>query len=811
MVEAATRYHAFSRMACWHFPTADNFGIFPGMVRRKHSIQGQVQGVGFRPFVYRIALESGITGTVSNTARGVFIEAQGDVAAVNRFGELLRRNTPPLARVVSHTEEELETVSGETAFGIVASSGDCGNTVLISPDVATCDDCLAEMRDPTNRRYRYPFTNCTNCGPRYTITRSVPYDRDKTSMACFPLCPACREEYENPLDRRFHAQPNACPVCGPRVWTALPVRQADADVTSHPGSGSSDVSALRETALALAAGRIVAIKGLGGFHLSCDATNKEAVGTLRARKNRWGKPLAVMVPDVETAGLLAEISDAEAAQLTGRERPIVLCRRREKSSLSVQISPDTPFVGIMLPYTPLHHVLVELLREEGIPALVMTSGNRSGDPIALGNREALARLSGIADLFLLHNRDILIRTDDSVLRVDAEAGERRFFRRARGFVPEPVFLAGDGPCVLGVGPELKNTLCYTRGDQAFVSQHIGDMQNLEVAAFHEEIAEHLAGVLQVRPEAVIRDLHPDYLSTRFAEAFGRRYGVPVLPVQHHYAHIYSVLAENRFNGPALGLALDGTGYGEDGTIWGGELLFVDSAMLEHERIAHLAHMPLPGGEAAIREPWRIAQGMLWQAGIQETQARPWAWSAEFAEASAFLPQMLARGVNTPLTSSCGRLFDAVAALLGLCSTVRYEGQAAILLESAQDFSITEAYDCPLRIDAQPAVVDTVHLFLLVYADWLAGVPPGTIARKFHLGLVQGVADCVAMAAEALGIFEVGLSGGVMQNRTVDQELPAALRHRGIQPMVHTQLPPNDGCIALGQAAWGRKKLLRMRS
>ena len=799
---------------CEPLPSARVLGYphpMTDLIRRKYVIQGQVQGVGFRPFVYRIALDNAMTGTVSNTSDGVFIEVQGPPAAVEQFGCDLTDKLPPLAQVVSRTEEDLPVHEGEEAFIIVASTGSSGNTVLISADVATCDDCLADMFDPANPRYLYPFTNCTNCGPRYTITRSVPYDRDKTSMACFPLCPSCRAEYENPLDRRFHAQPNACPVCGPHVWMTTPDKgSADADGPEQ-AEVCRETEAIRQTAKALSKGRIAAIKGLGGFHLACDATNEEAVTALRTRKNRWGKPLAVMVPDVAAARLLAHVSEAEAAQMASRERPIVLCRALDAGALAPAVMPDTHYVGIMLPYTPLHHVLFHFLREFStgqVPALVMTSGNMSSEPIALGNREALRRLHGIADLFLLHNRDILIRTDDSVLRVHPETQERQFFRRARGFTPRPVFLEGDGPCVLGTGPELKNTLCYTRGAQAFVSQHIGDMQNLETYGFYQEIAAHLADILQVEPQAVIRDLHPDYLSTRYAEGLAKKRAIPVLSLQHHYAHIHSVLAENRYEGPALGLALDGTGYGEDGTIWGGELLYVDNVELEHERIGQLAPMPLPGGEAAIREPWRITQGLLWELGVFEPDTRMWTWWEEFSKAATFLPQILERRINTPATSSCGRLFDAIAAMLGVCHTVRYEGQAAIMLEKIQDFSITDGYDCPVLPDAQPAVLDTHTLFMQAYMDWCMEVPESVIARRFHVGLINGVAELTAAVSGIMGIDVVGLSGGVMQNRTMSIELPKALRERGLTPLVHTQLPPNDGCISLGQAAWGRKMLLR---
>jgi hydrogenase maturation protein HypF len=838
------------------------------LARRKFTVSGQVQGVGFRPFVYRIAADHALTGTVSNTAAGVFIEVQGPPESVAAFGHDLANKLPPLARVVSCTHEDIPVVRDEEGFRIVASGdGGAGHEVLISADVATCDDCLADMNDPANRRHLYPFTNCTNCGPRYTITRFIPYDRDKTSMACFPLCPECAAEYENPLDRRFHAQPNACPVCGPRVWYVdgaplgpTPETHPDAARDAGRPTGTPAIQAL---ARALADGRIAAVKGLGGFHLACDAASDAAVGELRRRKHRPHKPLAIMVPDLATARRIVHVSPEEEALLAGRERPIVLCRAlaglagglagglaeglvgglagtadRVKSDgvaeageapppISPLVSPDTPFVGVMLPYTPLHHVLLRLygalLPEGRAAALVMTSGNAGGEPICLGNREALRRLPSIADVFLLHDRGILIRTDDSVTRINPATGQPQFLRRARGFTPRPVFLEGDGPCVLAMGPELKNTLCVTRGDKAFVSQHIGDMHNLETLGFHREIAAHLPRILQVTPQAVARDLHPDYMTT--AEA--QQSGLPVLTLQHHFAHIHAVLAENRHDGPALGLALDGTGHGEDGTVWGGELLYVDNVALDHQRLGRLARIPLPGGDAAIREPWRIAQGLLWLLGLRESGSdggRPWPWLHRHAQAAAFLPRVLERGVNTPRTSSCGRLFDAVAALLGLCDTITYEGQAAIRLEHAQDAPnrnasiphgddhdafLTHAYPCPLRAaqdGSDTLVLDTHVLFRAVHDDWARGTPPGEVARRFHAGLVAGLADMAAAVAGVMDVPVVALSGGVMQNLTLSVHLPLALAARGLTVLTHAELPPGDGCISLGQAAWARRVL-----
>ncbi|EGJ48525.1 carbamoyltransferase HypF [Desulfocurvibacter africanus] len=766
--------------------------------RRRFTVTGQVQGVGFRPFVFRLAHDLGLTGSVRNTPEGVAVEVQGTPEAVEVFGRDLQGKLPPLARIVGLTQQELEPEAGEQEFRILASTAGHGHQVLISSDTATCADCLADMRDPSNRRNLYPFTNCTNCGPRYTITRSIPYDRATTSMACFPLCDACRAEYENPLDRRFHAQPNACPECGPKVW-----------LTDKDGRTMAERDeAMRRLAEALAEGLVCAIKGLGGFHLACDATSAMAVAALRERKNRRGKPLAVMVPNLDTARRLAEINAEEERWLTGKERPIVLLRRRPDSPLAADISPDTQFIGVMLPYTPLHHVLFHHLQGRvDLPALVMTSGNFSSEPISIGNREALRRLADIADLFLLHDRDILIRTDDSVLRV-LPTGKPQFLRRARGFTPTPIFLAGKNPSVLGLGPELKNTLCVTKDDQAFVSQHIGDMENLETLGFHHEIRQHLVSILQISPVALVRDLHPDYLTTAYAL---EQRELPVLTLQHHFAHAFSVLAEHRHQGPALALALDGTGFGEDGTLWGGEALFVDTQTLERKRLGHFAPAPLPGGETAIREPWRIAQAYLWACGITTPDKKPWPWLAEHAQASAFVARMLERDVNCPRSTSCGRLFDAVSALLGIKLKIDYEGQAAILLEQAQDQNVSaesRGYACPLLPSPlapdESTMLDTLTLFRAVHEDFQAGVPTGIISRRFHLGLVAGLAELAAALAERTGVRTVALSGGVMLNLTMSTLLPDALDRRGLVPLSHEQLPPGDACISLGQAAWGRR-------
>lgn len=760
--------------------------------RWKWIITGGVQGVGFRPFVYKAALQAEVTGQVLNTPEGVLIEVQGSRDQLRAFETGFNANIPPLARIVTWERDTAEPLPGEDAFRIVKSTGGVGHQVLISPDVATCDDCIADLRDPAGRRHRYAFTNCTNCGPRYTITRSIPYDRATTSMACFPLCPDCREEYEDPLDRRFHAQPNACPVCGPRLW-----------LTDRDGRTlAENDAAIRRIVGLLLGGSIAAMKGLGGFHLACDARSQAAVAELRARKNRQDKPLAVMVRDLDAARAFCALSSAEERLLTGRERPIVLARAREGCGLAPGLSPDTQYLGIMLPYTPLHHVLFDERQADATQpqALVMTSGNMSSEPICLGNREALRRLGAIADAFLLHNRDILIRCDDSVVR-DVD-GRTQFIRRARGYTPAPVDLAQDGPTVLGVGPLLKNTLCLTKGRQAFVSQHIGDLENLEAFGFFREISAHLADILQVQPVAVVHDLHPDFLSTEFA----RESGLPCLPLQHHFAHIHAVLAENRHEGPAIGLALDGTGLGDDGTIWGGEALLVDTRTLRHRRLGRFSQVMLPGGDAAAREPWRLARAFLHALEITAPDGRPWPWLTEFAAADAVVGQMLDRRLNSPLSSSCGRLFDAVAAMLGLRHRISYEGQAAIRLEAIQDKSEKGRYMCPMIGHDGIVELDTLKLFAQVHADWRNGEDPSRISRRFHLGLMDGLsALCVRLAGQC-GCTTVALSGGVMQNLTLAQGLPGLLEHNGLTVLVHQALPPNDACISLGQAAYGRLAL-----
>lgn len=789
------------------------------MERRLYIVSGQVQGVGFRPFVYRLALTCGLSGAVSNTPRGVRIEAQGSAAALGAFEQRLKTDAPPLARIVSLTVSPLPVAAAEGEFVIAVSQADTGggHAVLVSPDMAVCDACLADMLDPSNRRYGYAFTNCTDCGPRYTITRSIPYDRPRTSMACFPLCGECRREYDDARDRRFHAQPNACPVCGPELWLEYGPRCP----RRKSVRGGMAVPALLDE---LRRGRLAAIKGLGGFHLACDALNVAAVRELRRRKKRPHKALAVMVADMDSARTLAEIGpEAEAALLSPR-RPIVICPRRP-GALPAALAPDSNSIGLLLPYTPLHHLLFHPAASGGSPdqalrALVMTSGNAGGEPLCLGNREARARLGDIADVFLFHNRDILVRVDDSVLFADAGGPDQgavppvMLTRRARGFVPEALsLLPADSPVdsVFAAGAELRHTFCLTRGREAFISQHIGDLSRPGCLDFFEETLRHLLALLEVEPRLVVRDLHPDYASGRVAEAFARQHGLPVLALQHHFAHIHAVLAEHGRLEAALGLALDGSGLGEDGTIWGGELLFVHPGAGVQRRVGRLRPFPLPGGEAAIREPWRTAEALWRQAELADTAPRPWlhgggelpgASGAGRAALVPLLDEMLRRGVNCPLTSSCGRLFDAVAALCGLCGAISYEGQAAVLLEGAQDWTENGAYALPFT-EGPMLEADGAALFRAAAEDRSGGVPVGRVARRFHRGLAGGLADWARAGADQCGVSVVALGGGVLNNRTLAAELPVELRARGLTPLLPLACPPGDAAVALGQAAWGR--------
>ncbi len=753
--------------------------------RRRIVVQGIVQGVGFRPFVYGQALRHGLGGFVLNDSAGVTIEVEGDPETLEDFQRALWEQAPPLARVDVLAAEAVP-LRGEATFVIAHSQAGAVRGTLISPDTATCDDCLRELFDPADRRYRYPFTNCTNCGPRFTIVQDVPYDRDQTTMRPFPLCAACRAEYDDPLNRRFHAQPNACPVCGPNV------RLLDAGgrvlVVDDP---------IAAAAQQLAAGAILAIKGLGGYHLACDALHAEAVARLRRRKHREAKPFALMAPDLETTRRLCEVNDAETALLRSRRRPIVLLRRGAGCPVASDVAPGYTSLGVMLPYTPLHHLLLRAFAravEPGRPAvLVMTSGNLSDEPIAYRDDDARTRLAPIAEGTLTHNRDIYTRCDDSVVRV--AAGGEQLFRRSRGYAPEPIPLAFEAPVpLLACGGHLKNTFCLIKGRQAFVSHHIGDLENLETLTSFQEGIAHFGRIFDIDPEAVAYDLHPDYLATKHALDLDLPHKIGV---QHHHAHIASVLAEHGLAGPLIGVAADGTGYGTDGAIWGCEIMVAD--LCQFERVAHLAYVPLPGGEKAVREPWRMAAVYLQQAfgdGFADLEI-PFARQLD-RKRWAPLAQMSARGINSPPASSLGRLFDAVAALVGRPGEALYEGQAAIELEMMAEPD-TRIYPFAVR-EGMPAMLDVAPLIRAIVRDLAQGVPVPEIAGRFHRSVAELLATACVRATEQTGLRAVALSGGVFQNRLLLEQLVARLDELDFQVYLNRRVPPNDGGLSLGQAA-----------
>ncbi len=760
-------------------------------VRRHIEVSGIVQGVGFRPYVYRLATGRHLRGTIRNTSAGVTIEVQGPPETVQDFVEHLPSEAPPLARITGFAVHEVPC-SGDQDFRIVHSREGEEVRTLISPDVAICSDCLREMFDPADRRYRYPFINCTNCGPRFTIVRDIPYDRPSTSMAMFPMCPACQAEYADPLNRRFHAQPNACWECGPQV-----------ELWDKSGRRIECRDPIAEAASGLHAGLVVAVKGLGGFHLAVDATNRAAVALLRQRKRRVEKPFAVMVPDWKAAQEFCELDPASQAALESMQRPIVLLRKvllpkKTPSPIPDEVAPFNRYLGIFLPYTPLHYVL---LAEGGFKALVMTSGNLSEEPIAIDNREAVTRLSGLADYFLVHNRDILLRCDDSVVRV--AGGVTRQLRRSRGFVPVPVFLKDEQPSVLAVGGELKNTVCLTKGKHAFLSQHIGDLENAESYSFFHEAIRHLERILEIRPEVIAYDLHPGYFSTKWAL---QQIGVPLVGVQHHHAHIASCMAENHLEGRVIGFALDGTGYGPDGHIWGGEVLVAGYG--DFGRVAHFEYVPLPGGEAAIREPWRMAVSYLAHHFGREFLGLsiPFVKQLDITKTELLL-RMIEHKVNSPLTSSCGRLFDGVAALLGIRNKVNYEAQAAIELEMTISAPEDEAaYPLELVPEGDRWLIGTRPLFEALLVDLDRNLPAAAISRRFHNGLVAGFVQLATLLREKTALHRVCLSGGTFHNIYLSQRFEARLSAAGFEVFTQKEVPSGDGGLSLGQALVAAAKL-----
>ncbi len=751
----------------------------PEYERLRVAIRGAVQGVGFRPFVYRLATELGLAGWVSNSAQGVFVEVEGPSSSLRTFLVRLQGERPPRSSIQSLEPSFLAPAGFET-FEIRPSDGSGDRTALVLPDIATCDDCLREIFDPADRRYLYPFTNCTNCGPRYSIIQALPYDRPNTTMARFTMCGACREEYENPRDRRFHAQPNACPSCGPHLelWDA-----AGGVLATHHAALDAAAEAIRR-------GRIVAVKGIGGFHLMAHAGDEDAVRRLRSRKHREEKPLAIMAPYVDWIKATCEVSSLEERLLSSAESPIVLLRRRRErhptdAAPAPSVAPGNPSLGVMLPYTPLHRIL---LRELGIP-VVATSGNLSDEPICTDEREALTRLGSIADLFLVHDRPIARHVDDSVAHV--LLGREMLLRRARGYAPLPVAVRRPLPPLLAVGAHLKSTVAVARHTDVFVSQHIGDLETAQALEAFRRVRDDLLRLYDLKPAAIACDAHPDYLSTRHAGDAG----LPVVRVQHHYAHVLSCMGENAIEAPALGVSWDGTGYGLDGTIWGGEFLRITD--VGFQRAAHLRPFRLPGGEQAVKEPRRSAIGVL-----HEMQGDAWAARDDLIPVRAFEPRdrkllaaALARRINAPVTSSAGRLFDAVAALIGMRLVTQFEGQAAMELEWAIGETMTEeAYPFDIAPKDGILVLDWQPVIDALLADVARGAAPGMMAARFH----NALAEAIVRVAERIGERTVVLTGGCFQNRYLTERTVDRLRRAGHAPYWHQRMPPNDGGIALGQ-------------
>jgi hydrogenase maturation protein HypF len=768
-------------------------------------VTGIVQGVGFRPFVFNLARRLGLAGWVRNTSAGVEIELDGPPAILESFAHALRSEAPPLSRI-DQVGVSYGPSNGFAGFEILESESVPEEFQPISPDVAVCEDCRRELFDPADRRYRYPFINCTNCGPRFTIIKDIPYDRPLTTMAGFEMCAACGREYRDPTDRRFHAQPIACPVCGPQVWLEVGGQVEG----RHLLDGEA---AIREARRMLGAGGIIAVKGLGGFHLACDATNASAVVELRRRKLRVDKPFAVMVVDIDEAQLQCIVSQPERDLLESAARPIVLMRRHPRSSIAPETAPSQDWLGMMLPYTPLHHLLME--RAQGFPrTLVMTSGNLSEEPIATDNQEARQRLAGLADAFLMHNRDIHVRCDDSVVRVlpppvaapaadSLEVTPAAIYpqRRSRGYVPYPVRLPWQAESVLAVGGELKNTFCLTNRNYGFMSHHVGDLENYETLRSFEAGISHFEALFRVAPKAIAHDLHPDYLATRYALRRAGLEGIEAIAIQHHHAHVAACMAENGLDGSrrVIGVAFDGTGYGVDGAIWGGELLSADYNGFE--RSLHLRYFPLPGGDAAIKHPARVALALLWSLGF-EWDDKLMAVQEFSAAERATLRAQLERRINTPFTSSMGRLFDAAASLCGVRQRVNYEAQAAMEFEALADGDERGAYPFDVgegELDMKPGVAGMLE-------DLHGRVPVPTISARFHNGIANMVVSAAVHLRASTGSDQVVLSGGVWQNITLLRRTLSLLQDHKFQVYLHHEVPTNDGGLSLGQAAIASSRL-----
>ncbi len=755
------------------------------MRRAEIKITGIVQGIGFRPFIYNLAKTHSIQGWVLNNERGVLIDAEAEDGNLDRFIQDIPKLAPPLARIESFELRQLDPL-GYTTFEIKKSEEAQEKFVLISPDVATCDQCLSELFSPQDVRYHYPFINCTLCGPRFTIIQDIPYDRPKTTMAPFTMCPICQKEYEDPTNRRFHAQPNACPACGPSL------RLEDKEGKEMPGDP------IEKTVDSLRRGAIVAIKGLGGFHLACDAKNSEAVASLRSRKYREDKPFAVMCRNLQEVKQHCEVNIEEEKLLLSVERPIVILRRRENSPVAHAVAPYQDTLGVMLPYSPLHHLLLN----SPLKTLVMTSGNVSDEPISYKNDEAFNRLFHIADYFLFHNREIHMRCDDSVTRIFE--GKPYILRRSRGYVPFPIKLSFPLEMILACGGELKNTFCLTRGQYAFMSHHIGDLENLETLTSFEEGIEHFKKLFYIEPKAVVYDLHPDYLSTQYALSIQ---DIPRIGVQHHHAHIVSAMAENGIEGDVIGIALDGTGFGLDGTIWGGE--FVKANLRDFDRLAHLKKVPMPGSSMAIKEPWRMAMVYLSEAfGDEAIHLRIDLMKRMDFEKWDILKRAIEKKINTPWTSSMGRFFDAISSLLSIRDKVQYEGQAAIELEMIADHEVEEEYPFHIYKDEEPMVIDPTEMIRGIVRNLIDRIPSSKISGKFHRTIGHLIVETCETIRSKQKLNRVVLSGGVFQNIFLLTLVTEGLKRSGFNVYTHHLVPANDGGISLGQAVIGHMRLFQ---
>lgn len=749
-------------------------------IRENIIIKGIVQGVGFRPFIHKLVQNYNLSGWVLNSNQGVEIDIEGEMEELNSFVSDIKDKLPPLARIEKIEVNQLHLI-GYKGFSIKKSiTKEENGFVLVSPDISLCEDCLQELFDPRNRRFHYPFINCTNCGPRFTIIKDIPYDRGKTTMRVFEMCPQCQSEYENIEDRRYHAQPNACAECGPQVFLYQNKRKLE------------NVDPVKEAVKLLKDGKIGAIKGLGGFHLACDATNNEVVTKLRLLKNREAKPFAIMSFNLEKIKQYCKLGKKEEKWLINRARPIVLLKKKEDSLISSLVAPRNNYLGVMLPYTPLHCLLLK----DNFTALIMTSGNIADQPIIGDNQEALEKLDGIADFFLLYNRDIFNRCDDSVVKIVNDGNV--FFRRSRGYVPYPIILDFKLKEVLALGGELKNTISFSKENYVFLSQYLGDLKSVETLNFLKESIENLEKIFRVNPETIACDLHPDYLSTQFAEEIGAKKGLKVVKVQHHHAHIVSCMAENNIKEKVMGVAYDGTGYGDDGKIWGGEFLLCD--LKKYFRVGHLKYYPLPGGDKAIEEPWRMAYSYLYSIYGPKAKTLDIDFNHRMDyDKLSIIEKMIDKNINSPLTSSCGRLFDAASSLIGIRDEINYEGQAAMELESLCASGIKERYKFCIYKEGKEFIIDPKEIFVDIIEDLKKGIDKKVMAAKFHNTVAEFTLNLCGKIRENNGINKIALSGGVFQNRYLTEKIISLLERDNFRVYTQRKVPPNDGGISLGQA------------